>query len=493
MQQQHGETEVQGSRGLTAMYIVGVPHTMSRELGARYTLAGASERAICLHNAGAAAACGRADLQCLWNFVASILDTATTENQLGLAEGARQGVPIVSNTPLQRLVDSVLAHYTRAHDVQTLAMLTCVFAMSERRIRENAPAQPRPVSPRPARPRPARPPLRVRSDCDGVPASPASAAARSHGDHTPSAALLGLAARTGGPASFHNSPVAAPAFHPRVVLSSAPGAAGSTSGEGETTATGATGGLHQGAASPMLLPAGPSSGSSSSGSSSSSSSSSGHTQPTRRHRHRAPVPLFGAGGPLAPLTALNFSARDARVRAQLKQEQDHEQAQQEHQQQQEQEEHAESPHEEEAAAQEAAPPRLLLDAADARLHASFRLEYIDLLQRWQLFPQMIEVLTCHRTTAGAACAVPSAAFSMPARCARCGAACAGAFCAACHAHTARCALCELPVRGLGWACPHCHHGGHLDHMVRWFARSTACPLGCGCSCPPPLPPTTGIK
>lgn len=200
------------------------------------------------------------------------------------------------------------------------------------------------------------------------------------------------------------------------------------------------------------------------------------------------VPLFGAGSALAPLTTLNFAARDARARSQLKQEQGQEQ------------EHEESPHEaaeegdEDGAAGAAAAvaveeprPRLLLDAADARLHESFRLEYIDLLQRWQLFPQMVEVLNCHRTTAaaGGADAAAGAALSMPARCARCGGACAGAYCGACRAHTACCALCTLPVRGLAWACPRCHHGGHLDHMVRWFAHSTACPAGCGCACPPP--------
>lgn len=203
------------------------------------------------------------------------------------------------------------------------------------------------------------------------------------------------------------------------------------------------------------------------------------------------APLFGAGGVLAPLTTLNFSARDARARSQLKQEQDHEQQEQEppQQQEQEQQQHEESPHEEGAAE---TPPRLLLDAADARLHASFRLEYIDLLQRWQLFPQMVEVLNCHRTTAGGAAGGGTGdggdgAFRMPTRCARCAGACAGAYCGACHAHTARCALCELPVRGLAWACPRCHHGGHLDHMVRWFAHSPACPAGCGCLCPPPAP------
>lgn len=201
------------------------------------------------------------------------------------------------------------------------------------------------------------------------------------------------------------------------------------------------------------------------------------------------APLFGAGGPLAPLTTLTFSARDARTRSQLKQEQQDHEPQQPQQEQQEQETHEE--HAPEAAGDDRAAPRLLLDAADARLHASFRLEYIDLLQRWQLFPQMVEVLNCHRTTSGAMDTADDAAAgasSVRARCGRCGGACAGAYCAACRAHTARCALCELPVRGLAWACPRCRHGGHLDHMVRWFAHSTACPAGCGCLCPPPPAP-----
>ena len=47
----------------------------------------------------------------------------------------------------------------------------------------------------------------------------------------------------------------------------------------------------------------------------------------------------------------------------------------------------------------------------------------------------------------------------------------------------RCVVCDTRrVRGLGWYCGRCGHGGHLDCMTRWFAQAACCPTGCGCRC-----------
>ena len=45
-----------------------------------------------------------------------------------------------------------------------------------------------------------------------------------------------------------------------------------------------------------------------------------------------------------------------------------------------------------------------------------------------------------------------------------------------------CSICAQPVRGLYAWCQGCGHGGHLQHMEAWFARSTTCPTGCGHRC-----------
>ena len=47
----------------------------------------------------------------------------------------------------------------------------------------------------------------------------------------------------------------------------------------------------------------------------------------------------------------------------------------------------------------------------------------------------------------------------------------------------RCAVCDTRrVRGLGWYCGRCGHGGHLHCTTQWFAQDSGCPTGCGCRC-----------
>ncbi|KAI8874005.1 hypothetical protein GQ42DRAFT_91210 [Ramicandelaber brevisporus] len=57
-----------------------------------------------------------------------------------------------------------------------------------------------------------------------------------------------------------------------------------------------------------------------------------------------------------------------------------------------------------------------------------------------------------------------------------------------------CSVCELPVAGMYMWCPGCLHGGHIDHMVEWFASNSGvieCPTGCGHDCATmTLPPVT---
>ena len=47
---------------------------------------------------------------------------------------------------------------------------------------------------------------------------------------------------------------------------------------------------------------------------------------------------------------------------------------------------------------------------------------------------------------------------------------------------ARCVICEQRVRGQYMWCQRCGHGGHLNHMTKWFEKNVECPSGCGCKC-----------
>lgn len=54
-----------------------------------------------------------------------------------------------------------------------------------------------------------------------------------------------------------------------------------------------------------------------------------------------------------------------------------------------------------------------------------------------------------------------------------------------EARTSRTRRVTVPQKGsLGLQCMYCGHGGHVDHIMKWWQRSDAfqCPQGCGCRC-----------
>lgn len=55
-------------------------------------------------------------------------------------------------------------------------------------------------------------------------------------------------------------------------------------------------------------------------------------------------------------------------------------------------------------------------------------------------------------------------------------------CPRCRDWAFRCSICDNAVRGLFTFCDYCHHGGHLQHLVKWFSSNNFCPTGCGCQC-----------
>lgn len=55
-------------------------------------------------------------------------------------------------------------------------------------------------------------------------------------------------------------------------------------------------------------------------------------------------------------------------------------------------------------------------------------------------------------------------------------------CGRCRDWAFRCSICDNAVRGLFTFCDYCHHGGHLQHLLKWFSSNSYCPTGCGCQC-----------
>ena len=56
-------------------------------------------------------------------------------------------------------------------------------------------------------------------------------------------------------------------------------------------------------------------------------------------------------------------------------------------------------------------------------------------------------------------------------------------CLGCLRPSMECCVCLLPVRGLASCCQRCGHGGHYNHVRRWFTQDRFCPVAsCNCEC-----------
>lgn len=51
-----------------------------------------------------------------------------------------------------------------------------------------------------------------------------------------------------------------------------------------------------------------------------------------------------------------------------------------------------------------------------------------------------------------------------------------------EAEPQKCSFCQSQVNGLFWMCSKCFHGGHLNHMNRWFKENSNCAKCFNCKC-----------
>ncbi|KAJ2784263.1 hypothetical protein GGI15_002312 [Coemansia interrupta] len=107
--------------------VCAVPEDRSaaRDLAQQFELAGASTSWVCSHNASVARLNGRRSLAHIWSMLACLL--APVQPAAGGAGGNRVWA---AHPSIVRWLRSVMVHYERRGDVQTLALLACVLSMA---------------------------------------------------------------------------------------------------------------------------------------------------------------------------------------------------------------------------------------------------------------------------------------------------------------------------------------------------------------------------
>lgn len=96
--------------------------TVHKELGEKYSLNLNDIHAMCEHNKKEAAAVGRHDLVRLWSLVPIIYNAAQNP-----PNNADDGKPFAQRPCGRKIVEFMMDYYKSLYDVQTLAMLCCIF------------------------------------------------------------------------------------------------------------------------------------------------------------------------------------------------------------------------------------------------------------------------------------------------------------------------------------------------------------------------------
>ncbi|CAB5366960.1 uncharacterized protein OCT59_019952 [Rhizophagus irregularis] len=164
------------------------------------------------------------------------------------------------------------------------------------------------------------------------------------------------------------------------------------------------------------------------------------------------------------------------------------------------------------------PVSLLDDQIETNVrYEQLRLAYAELLYHWGLFEARAELLKFMkfvRTTVGSPIGELQEPLEIDIHCSQCHSELKGAkYCVSCrnkknaeieskgatfvnrlssnkHREESdylrragiKCSICNRIVRGLSNFCMSCSHGGHTKHIHEWFEGNNECPTGCGCQC-----------
>ena len=122
-----------------------------------------------------------------------------------------------------------------------------------------------------------------------------------------------------------------------------------------------------------------------------------------------------------------------------------------------------------------------LDPNKSAKYDAVRRFYADFLSRHQMFIKRAQIAkTIVRPTEAEKANLTD---SSEKKCQSCNATIIGSSCRQCKDTKDHCAVCNLPIKGLGWSCVQCGHGGHWNHIKQhFFEPMQLCPTGCGCQC-----------
>ncbi|CAG8494022.1 9489_t:CDS:10 [Funneliformis mosseae] len=127
-------------------------------------------------------------------------------------------------------------------------------------------------------------------------------------------------------------------------------------------------------------------------------------------------------------------------------------------------------------------------ATNAR-YDQIRLAYAEILYHWGLFEARTEILKFMKfvkTTIGSPLGEQQEPLEIGIHCFQCGIELKGNYkCGNCLRKRAgiKCSVCHQTIRGLSNFCIICSHGGHTKHLREWFKEGNKeCPSGCGCQC-----------
>ncbi|GAM29067.1 hypothetical protein SAMD00019534_122430 [Acytostelium subglobosum LB1] len=134
------------------------------------------------------------------------------------------------------------------------------------------------------------------------------------------------------------------------------------------------------------------------------------------------------------------------------------------------------------------PSLCLLSPNNLRHYDNLIMMHAEQLYRWELLEKRAETMKFlhfhHQQdiATGVSGGGPARSIQFHISCIRCQRPLADNFCTYCKIFIFKCAICRLSVRGLSSFCVQCGHGGHSDHMKKWFESYGSCPTGCGCVC-----------
>lgn len=107
--------------------------------------------------------------------------------------------------------------------------------------------------------------------------------------------------------------------------------------------------------------------------------------------------------------------------------------------------------------------RTLLGDSQKPMYDIYKRSYAEMLYRWGLLVPRAKILKYVSVNLDQYRDV-----EFVAECTTCGKVTMAPTCKDCHKPLLTCGLCRLPVKGLANACLSCGHGGHSDHMQKWF-------------------------